>query len=91
MREYIVNESTEHQKCYSLRNRAAFYDQPVLSYGSYWVWNKKKYKCKKTLKKLFLKNISVHNLQKVSKSTVLNAMIYDKINLTKATSKNLST
>ena len=45
-----------NQKCYSLRNRAAFYDQPVLSYGSYWVLDKKeKHKCKKTLKMFSLK------------------------------------
>ena len=37
-----------------LRNRAVFYDQPVLIYGSYWVLDKKKkHKCKK-LSKCFL-------------------------------------
>ena len=38
-----------------------------------------------------LKKTSVHNLQKVSKGTVPNTMIYDKMHLKKAASRNLST
>ena len=40
---------------------------------------------------VFFKKAIVHNLQKVSKGTVPNTMIYDKIHLKKATSRNLST
>ena len=76
MREYIVNESIEHEKCYSLRGRVAFYDQVFQSYGSYWFLDKK-HKYNKTLKIFSLKNKSFHNLQKVSKSTVSNAMAVD--------------
>ena len=48
-------------------------------------WIKKKDKYNKTLRIFSSKNKSFHNLQKVSKRTVLN-----KIYLTKATSRNLS-
>ena len=77
------------EKCYSLRNQAAFFDQPAVSYKSYWFLDKKPPKCKKTLKIFSLKN-KFHNLQKVPKSTVPKTMICDKILLTKATSRILA-
>ena len=35
MRAYIVHQSIEHLKCDSTRGRAAFYDQPFLSYEGF--------------------------------------------------------
>ena len=60
-----------------MRDRASLYEQPFLSYGTYWILNKKIHKYKKTLKISFSKNKSFHNLQKVSKSTALNTMVVD--------------
>ena len=52
MRGYIVNLLTEDQKRYAMRDQAAFYDQPLLNYGSFsrtsstvfWIKRKHKYK-----------------------------------------------
>ena len=43
------------------------------------------------LRKYFFKKASIHHLQKLSKSTAPNTRICDKIHLTRATSRNLST
>ena len=54
-------------------------------------WIKKRNTNVTNFQNVFFKKTSVHNLQTVSKGTVPNTMIYDKIHLKKATSRNLST
>lgn len=35
MREYVAHQSIKRQKCDSTKERAAFYDQPLPSYDSF--------------------------------------------------------
>ena len=62
---------------YSLWGKVAFHDRPFLSYGSYCFFDEK-HKYKKVLKFFSSKNKRFHNLQKVSKNTVLNTMAIDQ-------------
>ena len=40
LNDRVYCKPIEHWKCHSMRGRAAFYDQPFLSYGSYWLLGK---------------------------------------------------
>ena len=82
MRGYIKNQSTEHYKRYSTSGRPAFYDQLLLSYGSFsltssaFVEKKENINLRRFLK-IFCQKTSFHNLLKVPKNTVPNTMAID--------------
>ena len=72
MREYTVNQLTKDLKCYSTRGRAAFYDQELLSYGSFSrtssavVWIKRKHE-HKILKSFMSKSKFPHSQKRTKK------------------------
>ena len=88
MREHIINQSIEYQKCYSLRALAAFKTNYFRVIEGIGFWIKREYKCNKTLKIFSSKNIS-RKYQKVQ-FCIQWLYICDKIYLIKATSRNLS-
>ena len=78
MREYNWNQSTEEYKRYSMKGWAAFYDQPLLSYGCLSRTSSAVYWIKRTNKdKIFHQKTSFDNLLKLLKVKVPNTKAAD--------------